>query len=786
MIHDLRQALRHFAGAPWLAAVIVVSLGVGLGANAAVYSAIDALLFRPPAGVIDAGRLVDIYTSQINGGSYGLSSLPDYFSISAAGGLESAAAVEDRDVEAVSLDSVAIATRVAAVSREFWPLLRLAPQAGRWEEDGAVLSADAWERLGSDPRIAGRTVRVAGRDYRVAAVAPRGFRGLHLDRVFDVWVPLDANAGIGGRGDRHFRVVGRLAPGWDLERLQTALASLGGTLSRAHPDTNLGTLRTPDEPRRLTALRYSRLDPAVRWRTTMLAAALLAATALLLLSACVNTGSLLLSRGIARRTELTIKIALGANRARLIRQILIESVLLSGAGAIAGAIAAVWTAGAIPALFAPDHARLLDTRVDPRVMAIALGGGVLTGLVCGVAPALAATRGLSTEALRGDAARIGERHGGGRLRMVLIGAQLALSTIFLIGSVLLTTVVDTALGSQRSRAAGELTVGAVEFNAEPAGYRDAAEAELRRTPQVDVVGWVVTPPLARPVSRTFQIARGRTTEPVEIDVNFASRDYFRAMYIPAIEGRTFTTQEDRDDRDVAVVNEALAQRYFVDRAVGHVLTDAEGHRTEIVGVVRTRSYRALAGPPQPMVYYPMAKSSGRAYAAIVRSRDYERADDRIRAALLRAGPSRNLDVLPFDAYLARALAPDRLIARLAGACGLASLVLAIIGVYGVIADMVRRRTREIGLRIALGAAPWQVLHAVLGFGLPPAFTGVAAGVLGAEAAIRFARTFVYELPALDAGLVAATTAALVAIVAAAVVPHALRAVRVNPVIVLRT
>src|SRR5205085_5873053 len=185
----------------------------------------------------------------------------------------------------------------------------------------------------------------------------------------------------------------------------------------------------------------------------------------------------------------------------------------------------------------------------------------------------------------------------------------------------------------------------------------------------------------------------------------------------------------------------LEQRYFAGLAVGRSLTAADGHTVEIVGVVRTRGYRAFEGPPSPMVFYPMTRNGTRAYAAVVRSRDW-RAETKVRAALERAGTPKQLDVLAFEAYLARALAPDRLVARLAAACGLASLSLAIIGVYGVIADLVRRRTREIGLRIALGAGPWQVLHAVLGFGLVPALAGVALGVFGAEAAVRFARSFV--------------------------------------------
>src|SRR5262245_37222051 len=512
----MRDTWRALPRSRGMTATIVLSLALGTGANAAVYSAIDALLFRPPPAVADPATLADLFTSQINGATYGFSSYADFQSMGAADGLDGAAAVEDRDERGFRLGDTSAAPRVAAVTENFWTLLRLTPYAGEWRAGGVVISFDLWQRLlNGDAGVVGRTVTVDGRAYVVAAVAPPGFRGLHLDRVFDVWVPLTADAGAGGRGDRHFRIIGRLAPGAELPRVQASLDGIAASLAREHPATNMGTLRTVDEPRRMTAAGYSRLDPSVRWRTTMLSAALVGATLLMLLSDCVNTGSLLLSRGLARRTELTIKTALGADRARLMRQILIESVALSGAGAALGVVAAGWTAGAIPALFAPDHARLLDTRVDPRVMAVTMGAGVLTGVLCGLVPAVVSTRALAAGALRGDASRIGERPGGARLRLALVGAQLALSTIFLIGGALLTSIVDTALGRDRSPAAGEVTVAAIE-SYDP-DFRGKVEAELRRTPGVEVVGWVTTAPLGRTARRTYLVSRGAAVEPVDID-----------------------------------------------------------------------------------------------------------------------------------------------------------------------------------------------------------------------------------------------------------------------------
>src|SRR5260221_4871540 len=360
-MRDLRQAIRHIATAPWLTAVIVVSLALGTGANAAVYSAVDALLFRAPPGVAGAARLVDLYTSQLNGGTFGNSSYPDFRSIAATPSLEAAAALEERDIETVRVGEVSVTARVAAVSSGFWPLLgipavpALAP--------AAVISDDLWRSFGSDPNLIGRPAKIGAHDYVIAAVAPRGFRGLHLDRVFDVWVPLEAEE-TRGRGDRRFSVIGRFVANTPLDRLQHELDAVAAGLAAAYPATNKGTLRNPEEARRITAAAYARLDPAVRGRAGLFGAALLGATALLLISACVNAGSLLLSRGIARRTELTIKTALGADRARLVRQVMLEGVLMAIAGTIAGLVGAAWTAGAIPVLFAPEQASLLHTRVD--------------------------------------------------------------------------------------------------------------------------------------------------------------------------------------------------------------------------------------------------------------------------------------------------------------------------------------------------------------------------------------------------------------------------------------
>src|SRR5258708_1034002 len=309
MRHDLVSAFRALARAPGLTTVIVVSLALGSGANAAVYSAIDALLFRGPAGVERPETLVDIYTSQVTGASYGESSYPDFRSIAEAEtGLQDVQAIEDRDDVQIRKGTSVTIVRAAAATAGMWDFLGLRPFLGDWRRPGLVISTELWATLGNDRDIVGRTIAVDGLEFPVVAVAPPRFRGLHLDRAIDAWLPLDGAADR-GRGDRRLRLVGRLQPGTTLEAVQARLNALATALAQKYPDTNVGTVHTADEPRRLTVLSYSRVDPAARGRASLLGAILMGATVLLLLSACVNAGSLLLSRGLARRTELTIKTA---------------------------------------------------------------------------------------------------------------------------------------------------------------------------------------------------------------------------------------------------------------------------------------------------------------------------------------------------------------------------------------------------------------------------------------------------------------------------------------------
>jgi hypothetical protein len=458
-------------------------------------------------------------------------------------------------------------------------------------------------------------------------------------------------------------------------------------------------------------------------------------------------------------------------------------VLLALIGTVAGLLAAAWTASSIPALFAPEHASLLDTHVQRPVIAATLGTGLLAGLVFALTPALVSTRGLTAAALRSDTPGLGERYSGGRVRMVLVGAQLALSTIFLIASVLLVRFCDTTLAVDRSPALGSLVLASIATDDQD--YRTTALPRLQALSSVARVGWVAVPPLANPVRQQFKIQQGALTELVDVDVNFASADYFRAMYIPAIEGRLFGAQDERPEANVVIVNEALALRYLGGRATGQPLVAANGRTVTIIGSVQTRSYRAFEGAQRPMVYFPMSRSIARVFYAAVRFRPEAAHADRDVAVTLAAAGTAKLDVLDFQVFLTRALAPDRIIGTLIGACGAIALGLALIGVYGVMIDAVHRRRREFGLRAALGAGPTHIVVALIGSNLPPAAAGIAAGVTSALLLSRVAASVVYGLPGIDAVLVAEVVVLLLLVVMASVVGPLRRAVMVSPLLALR-
>lgn len=802
MLEDLRYAVRSVTRAKGLTAVLVLSLALGIGANATVCAAVYALLIRPPAGVEDADSLVVVYTSEFGGAPFGRTSGPDYLALAAVPAFDAVAAADDNTTANVSFGNVSILVRTAAVTSNYFGVLRMAPQAGRLLTDAdnagipraAVISATLAAHFGGIDTVLGQTIDTGSGQFTVVGVTPPKFRGLQASRVTDVWVPMRRDGEV-DRGDRRCFVIGRTD--LDPEPLQRQLRALHERLSVQYPETNRGAVMDPEAPRRFTAVDYSMLQPGASTKATVVAAVVVGAVALLLVSVCVNAATLLLSRAMARRRELAVRMALGARRGRLIRQLLAESLLVCLMGGALGLLFAYWMSTALPSLFAPEHAELLETRMDMLLLALTLGFAALAGALCGIAPALQGTDAPATLALRADAGGISEQHGDTRVRGLLITAQLGLSTLLLIGTGLLMSSLGHALEGDLGIAARQVAVLHVQnpggnctvFDAaRGARFQERVAERLPKTTGVRAVGFAGSPPLGRGARRQYSIQAGATLrDRVDLNVTVVSAGYFRAMGMPIIEGRRFDAGDGARAQPVVIIDELLAHRYLGARAVGQHLLNANGEPRRVVGVVRSGRYRTLQDAPEPTVFLPLTQEYVACGYLFVRT-----ADDPV--ALL--SPITDLvtavdagvtitRALTLDRLLSESLVVDRLATTLVALCGIIALLMGAFGVYGVMSDAVRRRTREIGLRMALGAGRPQVAWLVFAEALFLTAAGVFAGMLASLVLGRFAATLVHGLPGVDRLTLTAAPAVLAVVVTLAALVPLRRALAVNPTIALR-
>jgi predicted permease len=796
---DLKYALRTFGRTRTTTAVLLLSLAIGTGANVTLFSVVDALLFREPAGVADASRLAFVFTSQFSGASQGLTSYPDFQSLqSGVPSFAELAAFDDSTVEAVRLGALSHRVRVVAVSSGFFPLLGLTPQQGRIPAAGdpppAMISDSLWTALGRPADVVGQPLAVGGRTHVVAGVAPPRFNGLQLGRLCDVWVPLPTVIEQSSRGDRRLAVIGRFRDGAGQADAEREIDAVAQRLATEFADTNRGTRNDAAEPRRMAVVRFTRLDPSARNQVVLISAVILGATGLLLVSACVNAGNLLLSRSASRRKELAVKIALGAHRARLVRQVIVESLCVSLAGATLGLIVAHWTARALPAFLSPEEAVMLDTSLDAVLVAGTVALSCVAGALFAIGPARHALDTIDAQVLRADAGGISQRTGGA-LRTAVVVGQVALSTVLLIGSALLIRALAVALDGDLGSGGRGVAIalmrmpGAVEGDiVRGIRFHRAVEERARKMPGAEEAGWVATLPLGRPTSQVFEIDAGRAglTERLEVDANVASEGYFRAMGIPIVEGRAFDENDGALSPPVVMVNDILALRYFGASAVGHRLRAGDTSYL-IAGVVRSGKYRTLQEAPEPMVYFPLSQRDQEYLHLVVRTAE---SPDGVVQALPAQLTSVDSGVgikrtVTFAQHLSEALALDRILTTIVAACGIAALILATIGVYGVVGDAVRRRTPEIGLRVALGARSSQILRLVFNEGVPLTMAGCVIGIVAAMALARLARSFVHALPSLDVLSLAVVPVALLLVVVGAAALPTRRALRVSPTIALK-
>ncbi|HJR61037.1 MAG TPA: ABC transporter permease [Vicinamibacterales bacterium] len=803
LFQDVRYAVRAFAKAPGFTLVALVTMAIAIGANATVFSFVNALLLRPPAGVKDPSKLVSVYTSDFSSTRYGTSSYPDFESISStAGAFSQLAASAEQPATLLRVNDETERVRTLSVSAGYFDVLGIQPLAGRLigasEAAGAppsvVIGERLWRRaLGADPAVVGTAVGINGVPHTVLGIVPAGFTGLDLGAAFDIWTPLAPRRDASARQSRSLSIVGRLAPDANLVQAQAQLDAISAQLAAAFPDSNMGTLAAPDRPRPIIVVRHTRMHPAFRAEVGMIAAVLTAAVALVLLMACANVAGLLLSRATARGREFAVRLALGASRGRLFRQTLTESVILGAGGGALGLLVALWTADALPSFFPAEQARLLDAGVDARVIAFTTAVAVLSGLVFGVAPAVQGLRQARTSVLRADGNRAGAARGSVLARKVLVVGQVAIASVLLVSAVLLTrslsNAVDADLGFSTKRAVVSSIDMPRTITAETARpYLDSLLENLRALPGVEQAAVAQFVPVAGTFRRGFTMEGyvPRDGEDTELHINTVSREFFETMGIAPAAGRVFS-EADRSGPLVAVVNHAFADRYYAGNAVGRRIVDSGDRKLEIVGVVRADRRLDLQDPSLPVVFYLLDQQFTRRLMVVARTAgDPASMADIVRRTIV---PS-NRDVAVFrtvtlEAHLEEALAGNRLTVTLVTVCGALALALALVGVYGIVAYAVVRRTREIGVRVALGATPWQVLRLLLTENGSIVALGLLIGLGAAMAATRLLGSLLYAISPTDAVTYGAVLATVGLVAAAACVVPASRALRVDPVAALR-
>jgi macrolide transport system ATP-binding/permease protein len=836
MMADLWQDLHYGARMLWktpgFTLIAVLTLALGIGANTAIFSIINAVVFRPRP-VAQPERLVELYSGTAQQ-PYNNSAYQDYLIFREQSEVfVGLAAYGIRQFKLGGVDEVEQVFG-EAVSGNYFDVLGVKAANGRTflpEEDRtpgthpvAVISHGLWQRhFGTDPALIGKTITLNHQALTVIGIAPPQYTGMVRGLAIEVWVPVmmipqleqqNDLALLNSRGNSWLFLVGRLKPEVTLAQVRAPFDLLAGQLRKAYPEAWREKGAEPNEVREkfITILPESatRIPPDAHAAAYALIALVLTIINLVLLIACLNLANLLLARATVRRKEIAVRLALGAGRSRLVRQLLTESMLLAGLAGAAGTLLAFWLLGALvsslPAL--PEGIRLaIDLRLDWRVLLYTLAFSGLVGLLFGLAPALQSARADVIAALKDGAEVFAGGRRQARLRNGLIIAQVALSVLLLAGAGLVLRSVQNIQPNKLGFDSLNLVVAPVELEQRQYDrarsqtfYQQLAE-RTRALPGVQAVSFVDELP-------GFLLGRSRGSvgiegykaapgEDMQLDRSIIGSGYLTALNIPIVQGRDFD-ERDRDGAPcVAVVNEALAQRYFAGRALGKHLTKSAWQQPnqycEIVGIVRDNKFQTLQKEPLPWHAFPLWQSHRTKVMLLVHSAGPPEtlvpAVRRVLQSLDQTIPVRDVQTLQ-DTF-APLLYIYRLFGLLVGAGGLLAIFLAVIGIYGVVAYAVSQRTREIGIRMALGADKPQILRLVMRQGMLLVVCGLSAGLLLALALTRVLTSSIFEIELLNGvsatdpltfGLIALLL--LVVALLACYLP-ARRATKVDPLVALR-
>jgi putative ABC transport system permease protein len=807
LLQDLRYAVRSLKATPMVMLVASLTIAIGVGATTTMFSLANALLLRPPVGVARPDRLITVHTLAQDGSSLHAFSYPDYRDLSQAGaGLAELSAYTILPMSVRSADEPQLVAG-EVVSANYLRVLGAHTSLGRFfspEEDQpggpqvVVLSHSLWQRrFGADPAILGRIITVNGHPLTVIGVAEPGFRG-HIAAVdFGLWVPMALLPVLGNgpelltRSSSGLEVVGRLAPG--ATRPQAAEALRVAAIRIGH-EAGL------DWDRGVEVRRYLPVPAAIALPAGGFLGLLVILGALVLLIASANVANMLLARATTRSREIGLRLALGATRRRLVRQLVTESILLFLAGGLLGTALAHLVVGVLSRFQPPVPLPVaLDFHLDYRVLLASLGITLAAGLAFGLLPALQATRTDLAVVLR-DGVTAG-RMGRWRLRGAMVAAQVAGTAFLLVVAGLFVRALgragDVDLGFNPKGVqvlAMELQVRGYEGDRMLA-FADALERRLAAVPGVQSVAATDFLPLNLGNKQTLVALDGRAAEPevgvFETDFAGVSPGYFSTMEIPLRRGRSFSAGDRQGAPLVAIVNETLAARLWPgEDPVGKRLRfggGTDGPLTEVVGVAANAKYRSLGEDPVRMIYVPLAQSPGQSLAMLVRVPPGVPAPTRaLRLALADVDPEMPLSQEgPFAGIIAVALLPNRIAMVLAAMFGLTGITLAAVGLYGLLAYRVQSRRKEIGIRMALGAGNGEVRRLVIREAVRVTGAGMVLGLALAAGATRLLRSLLFGISPLDPVTYAMIGLLLLLVGWLAAAGPVRRALRTQPLEVLR-
>ena len=813
LLQDLKYGVRLLGKAPGFTAVAVLSLTLGIGANTTIFTLAKAF-FLESVPIKDPARVVSFYSNAQSRKGPPQEYLPTPY--------PNAVDYHEK-LDVFSGTSIALFTGVKfvqsgkqsqlfaeLVNGNFFDVLGVQPALGRGftqEEDAsprpvAVISYALWNtQFGADPKILGRTIQLNQQDVIIVGVAPRSFRNVGSLGTPNIWLPIslrdlmidaETKKFLYDRGFRMVAMVGRLKPGVNLKQAQQAVHALGEELEKEYPKDNGGRNEM------LVPINETAIPPQLHNVFSQAGALMMLIVSLVLLIACANVANLLLARATQRQREVAVRLAMGAGRMRLIRQLLTESSLLALLGGALGIFLAYWGKKVLMSMLPPFLVRNLNFNLDGRVLLYTLLLAIAATIVFGLLPALQASR---TDRIASLKDRTGAPTGSSRwygLRGVLVMAQVALSLVALAGAGLFIHSLRNAQQIDPGFEVKHELIMFIDLGAEQyqqpqaeAFYRDVVE-RLEALPSVAGASFSDNVPFGGGLQRTTFTDGVDTTDPRNgklTPLAAVTPGFFRAAGITLLEGRSFNEQDDDKGAMVAIVNKAMADSFWPgqDPLGKHIHFLGETWDVTVVGEVNTVKYATLGEPPQAITYVPLKQHYSSSVTLFVKTNgDPQKALPNIRStvqALIPNVPLRGVQTV--EQSLSQSLTAPRIGAELLGAFGILALILAAIGTYGVMSYSVSQRTQEIGIRMSLGAQPSDVRRLILVGGLAMVLVGVSAGLVVSTLLSHSMSGLLYGVGAFDVPSFLATAALLILVAMAACWIPARRAMTVDPLIALR-